>query len=649
MGLSGVRTDLETFNCRASKRDGMHDVDNVLEELAGLPTMAHATASPDGSEVALYYDVTGRNELHVLDVETGELEQWSDGEVPRNARWHLDWDEGGDRVYFHLDDAGDEQNDVYAVDRNGRVEPVVEMGGQTSVVEAAEDTLLLGSNRDGQLNLFGHDLESAETTKLTDYERAVWAGTLSPSGDRVAYATNETDDFDNRDAYVADADGSNPRVLDVGDLGAETTPVDWGPDGDRLLLADNSADLGRVGVYDLAADTVQWLGDGDYEEAPEAFTPDGERVVGTRTRDALTVPLVYDLESGEGREFDLPAGAAAFGMAGESVIGEDRVILSQTTPTTRSTLLAYDLASDESETLVKPEYGPFEPADFADAEYFTVHSDGVPETRQAAVEHDPAEGLEIGALLYDSGERPSPLVVNPHGGPRARDEKRFDLYTQVLAARGFSVLQVNYRGSTGRGREFVRALDEDWGGAEQGDIVTATEYVLGEYDWLDEDRIAVFGGSYGGYSAYWQLVQYPDLYDAGVAWIGLTDLVDQFENTMPHYRTELMEKYLGTPEAHPDRYEERSPVTHAENLAAPLLMVHGVNDRRVPVSQARLFREALEGLGYDEGEDGDFEYRELGAEGHASSDQAQKLRMFRLLDDFLQRRVGGARVADADD
>ena len=240
-------------------------------------------------------------------------------------------------------------------------------------------------------------------------------------------------------------------------------------------------------------------------------------------------------------------------------------------------------------------------------------------------------------------------MVNPHGGPRARDEKRFDLYTQVLAARGFSVLQVNYRGSTGRGREFVRALDGDWGGAEQGDIVTATEHVLGEYDWLDEDRIAVFGGSYGGYSAYWQLVQYPDLYDAGVAWIGLTDLVDQFENTMPHYRTELMEKYLGTPAENPDRYEERSPVTHAENLAAPLLMVHGVNDRRVPVSQARLFREALEGLGYDEGEDGDFEYRELGAEGHASSDQAQKLRMFRLLDDFLQRRVGGARVADADD
>ena len=626
----------------------MDDVDDVLEELASLPTMVHATASPDGGEVALYYDITGRNELHVLDVETGDLGQWSDGEVPRNARWHVDWDEGGDRVYFHLDDAGDEQNDVYAIDRDGSVEPVVEMEGQTSVVDTAEDALLLGSNRDGQLNLFRHEL-GGETAKITDYERAVWAAVLSPDGDRVAYATNETDDFDNRDAYVADADGSDPRVLDVGDLGAETTPVDWGPDGDRLLLADNSPDLGRMGVHDLETEDVRWLGDGDYEETPEAFMPDGERVVGTRTRDALTVPVVYDLETGEGRELDLPEGVAEFGMAGESVLGDDRVLLTHTTPTTRPTLLSYHLETDESETLLEPEYGPFEPDDFADAEYFTVTSDGVPETRQAAVEHDPSEELEVGALLYDSGERPSPLVVNPHGGPRARDEKRFDLYTQVLAARGFSVLQVNYRGSTGRGREFVRRLDEDWGGAEQGDIVTAAEHALAQYEWLDGDRVAVFGGSYGGYSAYWQLVQYPDFYDAGVAWIGLTDLEDQYENTMPHYRTELMKKYLGTPEDHPDLYEERSPVTHVDNLAAPLLMVHGVNDRRVPVSQARIFREALGESGYREGEDGDFECRELGEEGHASSDQAQKLRMFRLLDDFLQRRAGTATAAEADD
>ena len=121
-----------------------------------------------------------------------------------------------------------------------------------------------------------------------------------------------------------------------------------------------------------------------------------------------------------------------------------------------------------------------------------------------------------------------------------------------------------------------------------------------------------------------------------------------FENTMPHFRTELMEKYLGTPEENPDLYAERSPVTHVENVDAPVFLIHGVNDRRVPVSQARIFRDALLDAGYEEGENADFEYHELGEEGHASSDQDQKLRTFRLLDDFLARRIGTERAGAAE-
>jgi dipeptidyl aminopeptidase/acylaminoacyl peptidase len=630
--------------------DGPTDPETVLAELAGLPTLAHPTASPNGSEVAFYHDVSGRNELHVLDAETGEREQWSAGEVPRNARWHVEWSADGERVFFHLDDDGNEQNDVYAVDRGGSVEAVVEMDGQVVIQDVGEDgdTLLVGSTRDGQLNLYSHDLASGETAKLTDYDRAVYAGLLSPDGSRLAYATNETDDFDNVDVYVSDADGSDPRNLDIGATGAEAAPADWGPDGDQLLLMDNSENLSRSGVYDLATGAVMWFG-GECEEEPQAFLPGGDQFLAVRTRKAAKVPVVYDTETGEGRELDLAEGVASFGRAGgDPVLSDDRLLALHATPTRRPELLAYDLPTDETETLVEAEYGPFSPATFADAEYFTVESDGVPETRQAAVEHDPYKTLEIGCLLYDSGERPSPLIVNPHGGPRGMDSKSFDLYTQFLVQRGFSVLQVNYRGSTGHGRAFVRELYDDWGGAEQGDVASAAEHVLATREWLDDERVVVFGGSYGGYSAYWQLVQYPDLYDAGVAWIGLTDLRDQYENTMPHYRTELMEKNMGTPAENPDLYEERSPVTHVGNLDAPLFIVHGVNDRRVPVSQARLFRDALEDAGYAEGPEGEFEYRELGEEGHASSDIEQKERLFRLLNDFLDRRIGTEAVATED-
>ena len=118
-----------------------------------------------------------------------------------------------------------------------------------------------------------------------------------------------------------------------------------------------------------------------------------------------------------------------------------------------------------------------------------------------------------------------------------------------------------------------------------------------------------------------------------------------YETTMPHFRTELMEKNLGTPEENPELYRERSPVEYAENLACPLLLVHGVNDRRVPVEQARLYDDRLQELGYERGEAGEYEFVELGEEGHASSDIDQKIRLFRILDDFLERRVGTADTA----
>ncbi|WP_135805284.1 S9 family peptidase [Halorussus marinus] len=621
-----------------------------LEALARLPEMAHPTVSPDGESVAFYYNGTGRNELHVLDVETGECERWSDGEVPRNNRWPVAWAADGERVFFHRDEDGDEQNDVYAIDATGATEPVFESAGQASLQDVGEDgeTLLVGSNEDGQMNLYRRDLSAGETTKLTDYDRAVRAGHLSPDCERVAYATNEADDLTNEDVYVADADGSNPRNLDVGATGAEVLPVDWGPEGDRLLIADNTEDLGRCGIYDLDADAVEWYGDLEREESPRCFLPDGERFVATRMREATTVPVVYDAATGECREFDLPDGVASFGWTSERVIDEDRVLVSYTTPTRRTELLDYDLATDEYERCFDREYGPFSREDFADAEYFTFESDGVPETPARAVDLDPYETLDIGALLYDSGERPSPLVVNPHGGPRAADRKSFDYRTQFLVHRGFSVLQVNYRGSTGRGRAFVESIYDDWGGAEQGDIATAVEHVLDDREWLDGDRVVVYGGSYGGYSAYWQAVQYPDLYAGAAASVGLTDLEDMYENTMPHFRTALLETNLGTPETNPDLYRERSPVEHAQNLSAPLLMTHGVNDRRVPVSQARIFRETLLDLGYEEGEDGDFEYHELGEEGHGSSDIDQKIRSLELLDGFLDRRIDPP-AAQADD
>ncbi|MFB6105200.1 MAG: prolyl oligopeptidase family serine peptidase [Halobacteriaceae archaeon] len=596
-----------------------------LEELASLPSFYHPAASPDGESIAVYYDGSGRNELYLVDPDTGAKTQVSDGEVPRDARYPFRWAPNGEGFYYHLDEGGNEQNDIMHLDRDGEVEAVVENDNQCILTDISEDgeTLLFLSDAGQQLNLYAHDTGSGETTQLTEYRQPVRAGVLSPDGDRIAYATNESDDLDNQDVYVADVDGSNPRNLEIGEAGAEAGVSDWHPDGDRLLVSDNSSDKPRVGVYDLGADEVTWYSSPEAVESPTTFLPDGTGFLATRTRECAVMPVVYDLDSGAAQEFELPEGVAAFpGYGDAALLSESRVLLTQETPTQRTALYVHDLDTGETETVLEPEYGDLDPGGFKDAEYHTFDS------------HD---GLEIEALVYDSGVRPSPVVVKIHGGPAGQDLQRFDRSTQFLATRGYSVLQVNYRGSTGRGREFKNMINHDWGGAEQGDIAAGARW-LAEQDWVDEDRMAVYGGSYGGYSTYMQMVQYPELWAAGIAHVGMTDLQALYEESMPHFETTL-ERYLGDPEENADLYRDRSAITHIDSFEGPLCMIHGINDPRCPISQARLFRDALEDAGFTEGEDGDFEYVELGEEGHGSTDIDQQIRSFRILADFLDRRM----------
>jgi dipeptidyl aminopeptidase/acylaminoacyl peptidase len=144
------------------------------------------------------------------------------------------------------------------------------------------------------------------------------------------------------------------------------------------------------------------------------------------------------------------------------------------------------------------------------------------------------------------------------------------------------------------------------------------------------------------------MLNYPELYAAGISQVGITDLKALYEESMPHFKTAL-ERFVGDPEESEDLYEERSPVNHVENLASPLCIIHGVNDPRCPISQARLFRDALQDAGHKEGEDGDFEYNELGEEGHGSTDIDNKIRSFELIADFLERRVPVEKNVEASD
>src|SRR5208282_3166903 len=218
-----------------------------------------------------------------------------------------------------------------------------------------------------------------------------------------------------------------------------------------------------------------------------------------------------------------------------------------------------------------------------------------------------------------------PALLEVHGGPTWQFYDQFHRITQYLVALGFTVLKPNVRGSTGYGSGFRDLNLRDLGGGDLKDVAAAAEY-LRHQSFVDPSRLGIFGGSYGGYLTYAALTWYPDLWAAGVAIAGVTDWKLCYDEELPalqHYDRELM----GDPVENAALYRDRSPVYFAEKVRAPLFMIHGLNDPRCPVSQARVFRDALLRLGRTEGRD--FEYLEFSDEGHGSADREQALRTYR--------------------
>lgn len=187
-----------------------------------------------------------------------------------------------------------------------------------------------------------------------------------------------------------------------------------------------------------------------------------------------------------------------------------------------------------------------------------------------------------------------PMVVHPHGGPRVRDAWEFDPDVQFLANRGYAVLQVNFRGSTGYGRQFAEAGYHEWGARMQDDITDGVQWAI-ESGYADPKRVAIYGASYGGYAALAGLCFTPELYRCGVSLCGVTDM-RSFIRGIPERRTLLrnnMERLVGDPAREGKDMKSRSPVDNADKIRVPVFIAHGELDSKVPAEQSARMVKAL--------------------------------------------------------
>lgn len=227
-----------------------------------------------------------------------------------------------------------------------------------------------------------------------------------------------------------------------------------------------------------------------------------------------------------------------------------------------------------------------------------------------------------------------PVVVNPHGGPWARDEWGFNPEIQFLANRGYAVLQMNFRGSTGYGRDFWECSFKQWGQSMQDDITDAVKWAI-DQGIADKDRIAIYGGSYGGYATLAGLAFTPDLYKCGVDYVGVSNMFT-FMKTFPPYwepYRQMLYEMAGDPVKDSLMFTQISPAFHADKITAALFVAQGANDPRVNLAESDQMVEAMKARGVE------VEYLVKDNEGHGFRNQENRFEFYRTMETFLDAHM----------
>jgi dipeptidyl aminopeptidase/acylaminoacyl peptidase len=249
------------------------------------------------------------------------------------------------------------------------------------------------------------------------------------------------------------------------------------------------------------------------------------------------------------------------------------------------------------------------------------------------------DGLEIhGYVTFPPGQGRSslPAVLDVHGGPQVRDSWGYNPEAQWFANRGYLCVQVNYRGSTGYGKAFVAAGDREWGGKMHDDLIDAVSYITG-HGWADPSRVAIYGGSYGGYAALVGAAFTPDVFRCAVDIVGPSNLKTLLETVPPYWAPMIAQLYrrVGNPETDAEFLWSRSPLSRARDIRIPLLIAQGANDPRVKQAESEQIVAALTEAGIEH------EYLLFPDEGHGFAKPENRIRFYTAAERFLARYLGG--------
>ena len=470
---------------------------------------------------------------------------------------------------------------------------------------------------------------SAEPVVLVSGHDFFMAPRLDPAGRRLAWLAwdHPRMPWDGTELWVGELGALDQATLVTGGVDESVIDPEWSPDGVLHYCSDRS---GWWNLYREDGSALTSLEGAElgfpawvFGLRSYAFLDDG-RIVCLITRSAVGSVEILDPASGTlesaGLAWTAPS-VTAFGA------GDGRVVFGAASPREPPMLVAFDVATGREEILRRSLEVDLDPASIS-----------IPR----AIEFPTGDGATAHAFYYpptsaDSegpeDERP-PLRVICHGGPTAHTEPHFELDTQYFTQRGIGVVDVNYRGSTGYGREYRRLLNGRWGEIDWQDCVAAARY-LAEQGEADPDRTWVEGGSAGGYVVFCALVFDPTAFAAGVSYFGVAD-VEALALDTHKFESRYLDSMIGPYPEQRDLYRARSPVHFAAQLERPMLLLQGLDDKVVLPSQAEAMVAVLEGKGIP------YAYIAFEGEGHGFRKQENVRRSLEATLSFIGQVFGFA-------
>jgi dipeptidyl aminopeptidase/acylaminoacyl peptidase len=624
--------------------------------LFGNPVRAQARLSPDGRYMSFLAPKNGV--LNVWLAPFGKLDAAKPitDDKKRGIRQHL-WADDGKHILFLQDEGGDENWRVYSVDVESRKQvdltPLDKVRAEiVGLSHERPDVALIALNdRTPEYHdLYEINIASGER-KLVERNEQEFAGYLEDLQLRPRVAVKTLPDGGG-EIHRNTGQGWESLLKYGRDDSLTTRPVVVEEGGrSALMLSSIGRDKAALVRIDLASGKQTVLGESDKADVSEVWLEPRTRKPEAFGVEYLTTeiePLVPAVRQ------DIDRLKAALGPQFEVVsrtLDDTRWVVSVDDPVHVVSSYLYERSSgkvtklfDQRPELTGAPLRPMKPVEIrardglALVAYLTLPAGVLPGDAQGALPAGAQGALPPGSQGADRPAKPIPLVLDVHGGPWARDSYGFNGEHQWLANRGYAVLSVNYRGSTGFGKKFINAGDHEWARNMHNDLLDAVDWAVKERI-AQPDKVAIYGGSYGGYATLVGLTFTPDRFACGVDIVGPSNLFTLLNSIPPYWKSffEDMVRRIGDPRTAEGRelLKQRSPLTFADRISKPLLIAQGANDPRVKQAEADQIVAAMKSRKLP------VTYVLYPDEGHGFARPQNRIAFYAVAEGFLSKCLGG--------